>query len=482
MKRAPLWLGLVVAPALAAWVGYARMLGAFFRNDDFAWLGTAQAWLDGTRSLLWGEAGVTPFYNLLYLAVYRTFGASAWAYYAMAILLHSIASVLVAWLVWRLILSAAPAVRPPAQVGLWAAASAGVFFALLFAHQEAVAWSQSAHHVLAAVLVVGATLLWMSYREGRRWALPLSVLLAVLATLSKESGLVVLPLVVVVDRLLYRDKPAVPVAWQAVPVLVHIGWRLVVSVHHDSTHYGSMDYQPGWRMVPNLLLVPPQMLLPDLRFDTFAALLQRVLPESVAALLGQASLAPLLALSVLAGYGLARGRALVRLGLLWSVLGFLPFLPFVYFYARAPRYGYLPSVGLALLVGLLVQWALTPRPRGRARTLALAAVGLYVAGSFVLLQVMASNRLRDSVVRRVVLAEVRSHLPAPPPDAHIQIQGLPTQFRDLEMAMRLFHPAGVVYAIGDDPPPEPCYHFVFSASPPRLLSFAAPRAAGGRSP
>ncbi|MCE5237621.1 hypothetical protein LLH23_03925 [bacterium] len=474
-------LALAMWPALAAWAGYVRMLGAYFRNDDFAWLKVAHDWMTG-RSLAYGEAGVTPCYNLLYGTLYRTFGATAWPYYATVILLHSIASVLVAWLVWRVLMSAEPAARPTERVGLRAASTAGVFFALLFSHQEAVAWSQSAHHVLAATLVIAATLLWLRYREGHRWALPLSVLLGVLAALCKENALVVFPLLVVLDRLLYRDRPALAVAWQALPVLAHIAWRVGVGVHHDSIQYGSTDYWPGLHMVTNLLLVPPQMLLPDLRFETFAALLQRVLSPSVAAAVGQASLVPLLGLSLLAGYGLVRGRERVRLGLLWSVLGLLPFLPFIYFYARAPRYGYLPSVGLSLLVGLLVQWALTPRPRRRVRTVALVGVGLYVAASFVLLQAMASNRLRDSAVRREVLRAVYAALPAPPAGTHVHVEGLSKQFGDLRVAIPMLYTVRVTCSVGAAPPSRACYRFRFSESPPRLLEMAAPGAGGGGPP
>ena len=100
--------------------------------------------------------------------------------------------------------------------------------------------------MLAATLVIAATLLWLHYRGGRRWALPLSVLLGVLATLCKENALVVFPLLVALDRLLYRDQPALAVAWQAVgnSLFGYAAWAWLLARH------------PAATVTPMALLVP----------------------------------------------------------------------------------------------------------------------------------------------------------------------------------------------------------------------------------
>jgi len=177
-------------PALAvvaavAWLAYAPALGAYFRHDDFWWLRTAAQWADGSLSVTHAPAGVAPLYSLLYLFIYRTWGLNPQPYFALLLLCHVLASCLVLALVWLL------------TRRLLAGFVGGLLFALLFCHHEAVAWPAGGPHAFALFFILLALIGWSLYRDGRAWALPLSILCTLAATFTKDSGIAVVPLLAI---------------------------------------------------------------------------------------------------------------------------------------------------------------------------------------------------------------------------------------------------------------------------------------------
>jgi len=126
---------LLLTVGLAAFAAYMPVMGGYFRHDDFSWLRVARQWEDGSRSLAHGDAGVTPVYNLIYYALYRRHGMDARAQLVALLLAHAVATGLAAWLVALLTRSRA------------AALAGGLCFALMFSHQEAVAWPAGWSHL-----------------------------------------------------------------------------------------------------------------------------------------------------------------------------------------------------------------------------------------------------------------------------------------------------------------------------------------------
>jgi hypothetical protein len=104
-----------------------------------------------------------------------------WVYHAASLLLH----ILNAWLLFAVI-DAIPRIRTAAP---WAA----LFFAIHEGHQEAVMWFSAVNELLMFGFGMASLLCWLYRREA------LSIAFFVLALLSKESAVILLPLFCIVD-------------------------------------------------------------------------------------------------------------------------------------------------------------------------------------------------------------------------------------------------------------------------------------------
>ncbi|MEA3401813.1 MAG: hypothetical protein U9R79_11285 [Armatimonadota bacterium] len=412
-----------------AWAAFASMLPAYWRHDDFGWQHVAREWEEGHQSL-WERVGFTPAYNLLYHTLHLAAGRDPVPYRAVFTTIHALTAVAVAWLC--LILTDSRL----------AAAWAGALFALHFVHHEAVGWIAATVHLPAAALAILAVGCWTAgRRRDDARLLVLAVALAALAPMFKESGLAVFPLIAAAELVLPLPRAGsggpVLAALAALPAALYVALRLSVGVWTEVVPAGGELYDLGPHVLVNLAACVPQMIVPDMAFENYRALLGRVLTPAVvpAAVIASRALIGLLAAASV--YLLVRGSDRVRFAVAWMYLAFLPTAPFVYEYARAPRYLYLPSAGLALLFGIAVASAVRRWPgRGLAIT-AVAAVVL--AANLVPLGVFARSRLRDSRIRRTIAQELPRVLPDPRPGQRVGIRGVPGHINDLGlMALMLY--------------------------------------------
>jgi hypothetical protein len=290
---------------------------------------------------------------------------------------------------------------------------------------------------------------------------------ATMALLTKDSAVSLWPLLALLDWGAFPGRDRRPLLWLGLPYAAMIAWRIVCPPSQEVIAVGSAAYRPGLHILSNLALAPPQTLIPDLRFENYQAMLSRVLPgPAVHAALG-ASVAAILCVSVLALIGLVKGSRMVKVGIAWLYLGFLPMLPFSYEYARAPRYGYIASIGLAFLVAPLIDWAARRRWR-RSALIAAAVVFALISVGF--LRMVCANRLRDSVVRREVIAAVRAAVPSPAPNTQFVLSGLPPYLDDLWRAIPVYYYPTPVQAAAAEMPPAAGYQLRFDpAHPGRLL-------------
>jgi len=350
--------------------------------------------------------------------------------------------------------------------------ASGLFFAALLSHHEAVTWPAAGLHVFVGAFVLAAVIFWVLYRQGRTWALPLSVLSTLLALFTKDSGVVVLPVLAAVDWLVFPKVRRTALLWHLGAYVILLAWRFTLPPLAEAMEPGSEHYYVGLHVFTNLAYAVPQMLVPDLRFENYLALLQQLLPPPgvrAALILGHASI---ILLAVASLWGLWRGTALVRLGILWCYLCFLPFAPFSYDYARAPRYLYVPSVGLALLVGLsAVRFADYVKPGMRLqRFVAAALVIAYLGGAFAFAGMVSSNRLRDSHLRRSIIRQVLEHVPVAHSGDVFCLCGLPKHLRDVAGAVPLYYSKPVVATTECDSPPPGAYVFRFSTADPTQVA------------
>ena len=247
----------------------------------------------------------------------RFFGFSPLPFYLSAILLH----VLNTWLLFALTLRLGMVRR----IALCAAA----FFAVYEGHQEAVMWYAALHELLVFFFSLITVILWKLWDEDRRprglyYASALAAFS--LALLSKESAVVLVPLLVVVARDRRRAWPwTVPFAALA---LAYVAATFAGSPLHQHFHDGTFSLRaPVWMTLPISIG----------RLTWFWGLL---------------------ALAALVAWGGRSFRWVVLLGGLWMVVALLPY-SFLTYMPRVPsRHTYLASAGLAWIVaaGFVAFW------------------------------------------------------------------------------------------------------------------------------
>ena len=172
---------------LLAALAYAPMLGLPLLEDDYPnlWqaqqLGSPAQALELLHNPVFRQR-VTSFW-VMYL-LWRTARLAPLAYHLVSASLHMANT----WLVYAVCL-AWPRMRAGA---FWAAA----FFAVAEGHQEAVIWFSAVNELLQFLFGMGALWCWLRMEErGGSWRLQMAgVALFAMALLSKESAVVILPL------------------------------------------------------------------------------------------------------------------------------------------------------------------------------------------------------------------------------------------------------------------------------------------------
>ena len=319
-----------------------------------------------------------PVFGASYSIVARLFGLQPAAFHAASVLLHLAVSLLVALGAWRLV----PEERKDA-----AALAAGLFFAVYPAHAEAVAWIGGQADVLAALFALLALFAYLSQIENPKSKIqnafgPLAYLLA---CLSKETGAALILVLGAVEVSGWRREGSLRTALRRsltrlVPYVLVLAGYAVLRIHalggFAPRRYGVTSSLSGTVAYAGSLLV------------RYLAFLILPFPPKVLAtvpaprLLDPIALAGLLAgVLALAGLAAAAWNGRVRREIVVPVAFLVAFLLPVLAANSigganfAERYLYLPSIGLAWLVGLA--WSRIAR-----RTLAaLALVGIAVLGT-----------------------------------------------------------------------------------------------------
>lgn len=355
-SSAPLrYIGPVTVALAALWLYRDALHLAFFNDDPTGHF----AWMEGrTMASFFASSAAYGYYRPVVFAALRLFetlfGTAVWPHnpfadHALLLLLHAANTALVWALARRLSGRAAYA---------WVAA---LLFATVPFSYEAVAYVASLTHplvvfwILAALLVYdrrrppavgrqttddGPQPAWNRQLAAGRW--PLATLFTILALLTHENGLFVLPALVGVDWLRrpgdgLRARAGRLWSFAAPAVLYLLLWA---SIPKNSQEGLNSLADAGRNAVPFLQTVV-YPLLPLLRLDA-----------------GDVTLLVALAAAVVGLFGWLAWRA--RVGRLWAfaagwiVLSALPSLLFLnpaYVYG-SPRLSYLPAVGVGLLWGL----------------------------------------------------------------------------------------------------------------------------------
>jgi len=375
-----------------AFVSFAYALSAQFTNYDDPWQITENP---SIRSLSPGNLWhiiTRPIYNiwlptktLSYALDYRLWGLDPRGFHASSVLWHALASVLVFLLALKFL-----------QGPGWAVA-AGLFFAVLPVHVEAVAWLSARKDVLSTVFVVASTLAFLRWRDRRgRYRLwyGLSLVAFLCASRAKPTAHVLPALLLVLDRVLPEQgqgggKSLLRSWWLlrgTLPffllagVMTAMDWKLATSYGYATAGAlgspGAAVYVVGrsYLKYVGLLLYPVNMSV------QYAPWKLTGLLDWLLLLCGLVLLAASIGFVV---WGLIR-RQPVGAALGWFVVAVLPVCGLIPISVPSPvadRYLYLPSVGACILAGrgLEVLW-LNLAPVGRKVLVAAVTVIIVVFG------------------------------------------------------------------------------------------------------
>ncbi len=328
--------------AALAVVAYAPALSLPFIADDYGNLLLARQF--GPVSS-WGALAEDPVhrYRPIYLVltwwIWSVFGIQPAVFYGTSLVLH----VLCTWLVF-----AVGVWRP---IGWRLAAVAAAFFAVYEGHQEAVMWYSAAYEPL--LLLFGLMsfvfwVLWLDTSRGRFWHYGVSLLCFVLALFSKESAVILAPLL-----LLPTLEPSTRNRRTVIGWLPFAGAALLFAlpVFAGSQHHPRLDDGSfSWRAPAALTWLNSYW-----RLFWFWGLLSLIF------------------------LSLWRARTwwrVVAIGCVWAGLSLVPYSFLVYMNRVPSRHTYLASVGLSWIVAAGV---MTMRDRlGLSRPWVVPALALII--------------------------------------------------------------------------------------------------------
>lgn len=371
---------------------YGWTCGAGFINDDYGWVEQARAAVSGLATPVSPiRIFLRPVIEWSFRLNYLISGSTPVGYHLVNVLLEMVNTLLV----WRL----AGAVLVAELDGLLVA----LLFAAHPAHAGAVTWVCGRTELIAAAAYLAATLLHL---QQRAWS---AAALFAVALLSRESA-ISFPLVAL---LLDRDRAGIRVRPLVLYSTVLMGYLLVRRLTETSyIGYAGLDLITRGEGIGVCRLVGRQLI------GAASALLEPLGPPaapSVGLLLG------LVVFGLWTTAGIEAHRA-VRFGSWWMVLTVLPFLGWTMF---VPRYAYLPSLGLTLvLVGMARGLVSRYSPATWSRVVVAACLGIWCITATIALQRRNETLWRNGTMSGHIVAALAQVVPQPAPGTVFVVDGL----------------------------------------------------------
>lgn len=305
---------LLISIALLAVISYLPALTQPLIEDDYPNIRLARVYgpLPGWRTMARDTVNrvrATTF--VLTHWIEHGFGLRPAAFYAVSILLHVVNCLLLYALgYWQAI---------GFRVSAWAAA----YFAIYEGHQEAIMWYSACNELLLFLFGALSMLCWLIFLEGkqRRWRWYISSLcLFLLALLSKESSLILIPLLLL--PLLIPEFKLRRLLFLSPFVILGIIYAvLVFQTHNDSFRFQDQSFElsaPFW----------------ETWTKSFFALFW-----------------PWGWLAVISLFVWRKFERLLWIAVFWISMSFVPYMFVAYVHRIPSRQTYLASAGLALIVG-----------------------------------------------------------------------------------------------------------------------------------
>jgi hypothetical protein len=304
-----------VGVALAVLVVYFRALSAFFFEDDFQLL--VGSWNFDPANLLHLRARFKPVFEIYFWLGSAVFGRSTVGFHAASLIVH----VFNGWLL--LAIARRLGMRPVFAF----------LTALLFVVQPAfvstVAWVGAVAESLVVLFGCTSAYAVLKFRESSRRAWLAAALASfTLALFAHESGVVFLPIILLVDHVAagrgWPGRDLLRISW---PFVLLTGAYLVMTFTANTPEY--LGQEIGYRAGPHVIRKV---------FDYIAAIY-----------VGERKLLSHVLVALVLATVLWKGSARARLGMAWMILGILPFAPFEI--GIMGRYTYVPAIGFTILLG-----------------------------------------------------------------------------------------------------------------------------------
>jgi hypothetical protein len=384
-----------------------------------SWFSSSEAYVGRVGA----ESGAMfrPLRNLSYLIDHSLFGLAPGGWHAHNVLLHGINGCLVAWLLYQLLGRKNPEASGASDRGAsgkgqvapagwspggWGIGLASLWWTLHPLQTEVVAWVKSRDDLMATTWVLGAVVLTL--RSIGRLELPGSRAFWVLglgfaAYLSKESTVLLGPIlalmgVLLVERGTNRRQVLILAGWSVGLALVFVLWRFAVlgQVAQSPRLSGSV-WADLWTMLGVLVryaglgVLPLHQVADYQGYPIIRTALNGWVVLGALLLVGSAGFVIVVLWGRLFGRDGQRGRGAVlgALGVGWAGAALVPVsngIPMMQY--AAERFLYLPLVGLAVVVGVVVAEGLARiGPRQKKAVLLSAGIYLGVLGVLCVLRV-----------------------------------------------------------------------------------------------
>ncbi|HPV70302.1 MAG TPA: hypothetical protein PKY08_00125 [Candidatus Magasanikbacteria bacterium] len=332
---------------------YSSVLNSFFVSDDFDWLSRAKftphTFSDYfLKNCNGGTVGgvFRPLTQLSYLVDFSIAGLSPWFFHLTNILFFIGTALIIYWLIFLI------------SQKHWLAFWSGLFFLVLPNHPEAVTWISGRGDVLAAFFYILSLVGYVKFRQKNKWLwLAMAVFSFFLSTLSKEMGMSLPGVLLVYEILFIGDSKKN--GWRGVlkRILYLVPFVAILALYlflrWNSTHilagfYASADLKPSpAHLIRTLFLIIDSNFIDGYNRSLLANFLMRW--PVFLCLVGSGFLIVGL---ILKKY---RQEKIALLGLIILLIGALPVLPlsFILNTSEGERFAYLPSMGLAIILGWL---------------------------------------------------------------------------------------------------------------------------------
>jgi hypothetical protein len=324
----------------------------------------------------------------------------------------------------------------------------GFISALIYAvyprHHQPVLWLAAASEMVLVVLFSLACIYTFKKYLNTRWLgwQILTLLSLCAAILSHEVGVILFPLLPLIELILHSSEERNTRAWltfrfyyKYVPYLVLFGLYFLMtfggarlfklSTDLTGRQLAAEGFQYETYHLTGLSIDKIKYMLAYLTYLAYPQIPLRLLdPNLLTAMLA-------LVTSLFLLFLLAKGSPIMRFSILWMVLAILPFVLFVPF-GNADRYFYLPAAGFSVLVGTLACRGydkLEARWPGWGQVILVCLLALYLVSSIILIQQRIGEWHRAGEIAADVVAQTRRLYPDVPPESTMLFVALPGQYK-----------------------------------------------------